>query len=173
MFPNRIMYLFCYYFMMMKQGDINSAYYQAAGLWWEGKMRSLVEAVLNLGLNIILGKHFGVAGILLATIISWTCVAIYGSKFVFTKYFKNGMFWKYWLDLIVYMFVTAFVGFCSYQIMRLLTDSQYNNVTTIIIGVVICLTIPNVLFFLIYGISRTNRLYMKKGLNLIKVVLKI
>ena len=48
-------------------------------------------------LNLILGKLFGVTGIVLATIISFTCIYFYGSSFVFTKYFKNGKLVKFYL----------------------------------------------------------------------------
>ena len=160
MFPNHIMFLFCYYFIMLKQGDINSVYYSAAGLWWHGKFRSIIEAVLNLSLNFILGRFFGVTGILLATIISFTCVYFYGSKFTFTEYFKNGMLKKFYLDNLLYLIITFAVGICTYKLLDILELSKHGVVFEMGIRIAVCIILPNALFAFIYGIDRQKRDYL-------------
>ncbi len=163
MFSNGIMLLFCYYFMMLKQGDINSVYYQAAGLWWHGKFKQLVEAILNLFLNLFLGKMFGVTGIILATIISYTCVYFYGSSFIFTRYFKNGRLFKYYLDNGFYLIATAFVGYGTLILLEKVTGAQTNTYVVMAVRLAVCAVLPNLLFFAIYGIGRQNRVYMKQA----------
>ena len=76
----------CLYFFILKIGDINSTYYQAAGLWWHGRYRSIVESLLNIILNLTLGYYFGVTGIVAATIISIVLVWFYGSGIIFWNY---------------------------------------------------------------------------------------
>lgn len=162
MFPNSIMFLFCYYFIMMKQGDINSVYYQAAGLWWHGKYRSIVEAVLNLTLNIILGKLLGVTGIILATIISYTCVYFYGSKFVFTEYFKNGKLGSFYIDNLFYLLCTGIVGYGSFGLLKWLVGDRQNSLFVLAISLLTCITLPNLCFGIIYSLRKQNRIYMKQ-----------
>ena len=167
-FPNHIMFLFCYYFMMLKQGDIGSVYYQAAGLWWEGKLRSVVEVFLNLVLNFILGYYLGAAGIIIATIISWTFGYFYGSQFIFTKYFKNGRLKYYFFDNLLYMLVTGIVGVCTFAVYGGLMRGCANDIPELLAGVAISIVLPNIMFVLIYGLSRRYRMYIRQAVNLVK-----
>lgn len=70
LFSEIMMVLFVFYFVLMKIGDVQAQYFDAAGLWWHGRMRGIIEACANLVLNIVLGYFWGVFGILLATIIT-------------------------------------------------------------------------------------------------------
>jgi len=151
--PDGIMFLFCYLFFMLKQGDINSVYYQAAGLWWQGKWRSVIEAGSNLILNLVLGKLLGLAGILLATIISYTIAYFYGSRFTFTCYFRNKGLSVFYLDNLRYLLVTAMTGFLTIQICRIAGSD--------VVSAVICLIFPNLVFLLIYGSNSTCRGWLK------------
>lgn len=89
MLPEISMILFCIYFFHLRLGDINYVYYQAAGLWWNGRYREVVEAALNITLNFILGKFFGVNGVILATLISMWSIFFYSSGLVYKGYFKH------------------------------------------------------------------------------------
>ena len=62
--------LLCIYLYSLCMGDIRSVYVTSAGLWWEGRFRSALEAAANILLNIVLGKYLGISGIILATILS-------------------------------------------------------------------------------------------------------
>ncbi len=168
MFSNSIMFLFCYYFMMTKQSAINNVYYQVIGLWWEGKFRSVIEALLNLVLNFTLGYYLGVVGIILATIISYTCMYFYGSTFIFTKYFKNGKLNKYFVDNILYMMVTGVIGFVTFKLLEVLLSSQNNDWIELGIRALVCIILPNVFFALIYRINKDNRKYMNQAIVQIK-----
>ena len=168
MFSEGIMLLFCYYFLMMKQGDINAVYYQAAGLWWHGRYKSLAEAAINLVLNLLLGKLYGVPGIILATIISFTCVYFYGSQFVFSHYFKNGKLTSFYLDNLYYMAVTALVGFGTYFLLERLTGARWDVRAVLAVRLAVCAVLPNALFFAIYGMRKRNRAYVKQAFRMLR-----
>lgn len=118
MFPDWMVPLFCYYFWMMKQGDINNVYYQAAGLWWYGRWRSIVEAAMNLTLNLVLGYYWGVTGILLATIISFTIISFYASGIVYWRYFQHHRYSQFLLINLAFLVITGLSGGVSYWICR-------------------------------------------------------
>ena len=145
---------------------MNSIYYQAAGLWWHGKFRSIIEALLNLSLNIVLGKMMGVAGIILATIISWTIVYFYGSKFVFTKYFKNGKIYKYYKDNLIYMIITLSISYLMFVIIENIDIN--NQIVSLIVKAVVCAILPNIFFLLIYRLSSEKRKYILEGIAYMK-----
>ncbi len=170
LFPDYIMFMFCYYFIMMKQGDINSVYYQAAGLWWEGKMRSIAEALLNLILNLILGRYFGVAGVVIATIISYTCIYFYGSSFVFTKYFKNGKLMSFFVDNSVYLGIIAIAGAVTYTVLKLIVALLSPSIIAeFVIACIICLSVPNLLFVGVYSMGKRERGYIHEILKSVKL----
>ena len=165
MFSNGIMLLFCYLFFMLKQGDINSVYYQAAGLWWEGRWRSVIEAASNLSLNFLLGKFFGVMGILMATIISYNIAYLYGSKFTFTCYFKNDGLKVFYLDNLVYLMITGVSGFITYRLIGLILASFSSGIIRNIIAIIVCTVVPNLIFVIVYSANKQTKRYIDYGIS--------
>lgn len=70
--------LFTLYYYALKIGDIRAMYSDAIGLWWENRNRAVIEMIMNILLNFILGKLYGVYGIVLATIIPLVTVNFIG-----------------------------------------------------------------------------------------------
>ena len=75
------------YFFSMRLGDVTAIYRQSAGLWWEDRLRPVIEAIVNLTLNILLVKHLGVNGVILSTIISIIVINIPWATYVLFKYY--------------------------------------------------------------------------------------
>ena len=92
--------LLCVYFYILCMGNIRSAYVQGTGIWWEQRYRAIAEAILNVVLNYILGKHFGVHGIILATVLSLFFINFcYGSSIpaLFDNIMKKAILFIEWL----------------------------------------------------------------------------
>lgn len=104
----------CLYFYILITGAIRWVYHEGAGLWWECRYIMIGEAAANVVLNILLCKVMGVAGIVLATVISvFATNCILCPRLIFKEYFKNGKLYEYWKDHIWYtitMMVTAGVS---------------------------------------------------------------
>jgi len=91
-FPDYVMILFPIYFYIQKMGDIRSVYSDAAGLFWENRWRTLIEACANIILNYVFVVKWGAFGIVLATILTLFFISFIGSTLViFKHYFKSGM----------------------------------------------------------------------------------
>jgi O-antigen/teichoic acid export membrane protein len=146
MYPYACVILFCIYFYVLKMGDVRYIYEQAKGLWWEYKYRSIAEAVSNLVLNYVLGKLFGVYGIILATIITIVFINyIYGAKVIFKSYFTSENIMQYFKSGAYYA-ITAFLAcvvtyFCTRHI-------PY-TILGFIFRAIICVILPNVILFLL------------------------
>lgn len=124
--PNFDVILLCIYFYVLCWGDIISVYVTSTGLWWESRYRSAMEAVSNILLNIILGKYFGVSGIILATIISIVIVNfIYGTTIIYRYYFKNGKLYTYYLQRLFYAGVTVVTALIVYAVCSRLPDGKF------------------------------------------------
>lgn len=72
------MFLFVTYFYILQLGQIRSIYSKAKGTWDKTKKISLIESIMNVSLNFILGYFFGINGVLMATIFTVFIFSIYG-----------------------------------------------------------------------------------------------
>lgn len=157
-----VVILICIYFYSLLTADMCYIYRQAAGLWWEDKFRPVCESVLNLLLNIVLVKKFGVAGVLLSTIISIVFLNIpWAAYILFKKYFKMPVK-KYFKDVIIKALIVLFVCAITYFITTVI---KINGVQEIIIKGIICLVVPNILFILAFknisGYSKAKDIILK------------
>ena len=147
--PMKTVVLICIYFYILKIGDIRSTYSEANGLWWEGRYRALFESIANILLNILLGRLFGLNGIILATVISlFIFNFIYSSQILFKCYFKNISVFEFYKKNLLYAFVT-FIGCCISYI--ICSRFHYNLLITLIINFSVCVVVTTSIYFIIYS----------------------
>ena len=162
--PLSTVILCCIYFYTMKLGDIAAVYRQAAGIWWEDKVRPIVESVVNLAVNIVLVKYIGVDGVLVSTIISIVCINIPWATYVLFKvYFKMSIkevFFKYIRYFIETTVLCAVVyGICS--------RINGNLLVVLVVRTIICIGLVNAgLYIISYTkpefVSAKNRVFRTK-----------
>lgn len=147
MFPMAVVILLCAYFYVENIGNVRSVYVQAAGLWWERRYCAITEAVANLALNYILGKYFGVYGIVAATLITLITINFfYGSYIVFKCYFGLPKLKEHFGAHLYYAAVTLVIGVISYA----LCYKIKMGILGFIIKMLICTVVPNALYLLFY-----------------------
>ncbi|MCR5178186.1 MAG: hypothetical protein K6C95_04290 [Lachnospiraceae bacterium] len=107
-FPVPVMMLFVLYFYILAMGEVRNAYFSALGYWWKARWIFIVEALMNVILITGMGKLFGVAGIILATIITVFFVNYIGvTNLLFREYFGSGRN-EFYRNRIIYT-VAAFI----------------------------------------------------------------
>lgn len=148
-FTNFNMVLFCVYFYVLTINNTRNMYLNGCGLYWECRLWYLVEALANLILNVILGKLFGVSGIIIATIIT---VLLFNfltrNKILFAQYFKVKDFKEgFYKDHLIYVCVTIITCILTNMICRFYV---FNDAMTFLCKGLICLIVPNVFFWLAY-----------------------
>lgn len=103
MFGQDVVALFCVYFFTGKMGDLCYTYRQAAGLWWQDRVRPVVEAVANLVLNILLVHLIGIKGVMLSTILCLVFINLaWGSRILFRHYFTGQSQKSYLLRMLLF-----------------------------------------------------------------------
>ena len=146
--PVSTMVLFCVYLYVLKIGDVMAIYSGTKGLFWEQRYITIAEAVGNITLNYFLGKHFGIAGILWATIITMLVINfLWGCHVPFRHYFTHFSANQYILWHLKRGAVTLAVGAVTYWVCGVVTIS---GIPGLIVTGLICVVLPNLLFFLIY-----------------------
>ena len=132
----------------MMMGGIRNIYFDGLGLWWIGRKIAVSEAIANLVLNLVLGRIFGITGILFATIITIFLFNYVGfTNLVFKEYFQRSPK-EFYLDRTVYTLVTIIVCFISKSITEFIVE---NGILGILFKFVACSIITNGLLLLVYN----------------------
>lgn len=144
---NKDMLLFCLYFYIINMTNIRNQYISGTGMWWKLKLPCMCEAISNLLLNIILGKLFGVTGVIIATIITILILNFsWRTLILFKEYFKEN-FLNYFLKYLYYLFITVLITLISYCFCNQIHIQGWMG---LLIRLMVCIIIPNILFYLGY-----------------------
>ncbi len=131
---------------------------EANGLFEKVKYLMISTAVLNIILSVLLGKVFGVFGILLATSLSRLVTGIWYEPGILFKSVFNMSVWKYWKTQTKY-FVQAVASFClSWILLNLQT--RYIDLFVLKMATVVFAT--SLIFYL--GNVKSNEINMIKFL---------
>lgn len=140
--------LLCLVFYFTTAGDMRNTYINATGIWWQNKWRPILEAATNLLLSFVLIKRFQVVGVLIATLVSLIFVNLwFGSKILYTEYFKSQKFSDFILSHIQYFVVTVIIAAITYACCYWFSTISVLN---LIIRLTICVIVPNLLYLLVY-----------------------
>lgn len=80
---------------------------EAAGVYWQGKIKPILEVIVNLVASIVLVQFIGLAGIFIGTIITIIVVDIPMEPYLAFKYVLKEKPLKYYLKYLYYIGVTA------------------------------------------------------------------
>jgi O-antigen/teichoic acid export membrane protein len=148
MFPMIDVILICLYFYSLTMGDVRSQYSSAAGLFWENRKYVLAEALMNIVLNYILGKIFGVHGIIAATLISILLINfVWGSAILFKYYFNGYTVVEFYKKHFFYFGITIVAAVVTYFLTMTVHGNMYIRFIT---SALMCCIIPNLIYFIVY-----------------------
>lgn len=162
MLTEKDMLLFVAYFYFINMNHMRNQYIFGNAFWWKLKWAYLIEAIGNLILNIILGKLFGITGVLIATILTiFLCNYLMCNHVLFKNYFKHENIRQFYKQQFYYLFAAAVAVTGTYLLCRM--------INYISVRAVICVFLPNIIFYILYRpCSRWN-----SSMALVKRVLKI
>lgn len=137
------------YFYITQIGTVRYMYMTTNGLFWEHRWRSLVETFANVILNIVLGKHFGINGIIVATMISLiACNFIWANKITFGKYFGEPYLKKYYSYQAKYFAINIVLSFVVLGVCTLVRAE--NVLVSMVFKLLICVLLPGLIYIIIY-----------------------
>ena len=154
MFPTGIAAMLAVYFYTMKMTDTVNAYLSATGLWWKCKHTYLIEAVTNITLNILLGKYFGVVGIIVATMISvvfvnYACTLV----IVCRNYFGREEIRIFLIKELSYFVISMAIGIITWCFCHFSYYSETGSgiIITLLIRLAFCvIAVPGIYFLILH-----------------------
>lgn len=148
MLSDRDMLLFSLYFYLINMNNIRNQYIDGTGMWNALKWSYILEAFGNLFLNIILGKLFGVTGILCATIFT---IAIFNYSVRTHKLFKTYFMGKdeirYNLDQVQYALIALTSSAIVYVICTCL---PFDGIVQLVVCGLIAVVVAGTLFWVAF-----------------------
>lgn len=140
--------LFSVFFYVFTIMALSSSYEYAAGVWNHDRFRPLLEALVNLTLNLILVHVIGLYGILISTIISmaffsypWLLYNIF--RHVFKRSLKEFVInlTRYSLAVFIVILITTLVCFAM---------PFTSTITLLLVRIPICILLPNLMLYFMY-----------------------
>lgn len=153
MLSGTMVVMFTVYFYVQAMGDTVFLYRTAAGLWWQDRIRPVVEAIANIILNIILVKILGLFGVILATVITLVVINfLWGADILFRHYFKRSM--KGYLVIQCRQAIaTVVAGMVTILVCQLI---QMDGIIQLLLRLIVCVVVPNIVYFLV---NKRNELF--------------
>lgn len=162
--------LFCAYCYLLTIGDMQGAYYNAAGLWKYYRVPTIVEASLNIVLNYVLGKKIGLNGIIAGTLISLFFINfLYSERLVFKYLFKNNKEISFYAKQVKYIITTTILCGISLLICdRWIPMRSISLVMNMFLRVLVCITVTIAINTVVYRNSEEYKsavIWMKGRFN--------
>ena len=126
--------LFVAYFYLKCISSISDMVRSSSGIWWEGKWIALFETGVNIALNLVFIKIWGIEGVVVATIVSLALINIpFETHYIYKYYFQLSMKFA-----IMEYIKGGFVNILSILTVWLVTSRlHFGVIVNMILGVVI------------------------------------
>lgn len=135
----------------------------SAGIYRQDRYFALLEAVLNIILTIVLGKNFGIKGVLSASVISMLLVPMWTQPYlVYKNVFKEKLS-HYYKKFVTYLLLTIFVIFITSNICNLMKfeSAIVNLIVRILISASVPLMVNLILFWKTEEMNYMKRVFFR------------
>ena len=139
------------------------AFKEATGVFYSDRYRPVVEAILNLGISIILARLFGIAGVFYGTAVASIATSWYETMIVYREIFKIKMV-DYYLRYSYYLIVTI-VGYISTKYFCNFFDLGIGG---FLVKIIVCIFIPNIIIILFTFMSPEFKYYFNLANKVIR-----
>lgn len=157
--------LFVVYYYVVNLTYINDMVRNGIGIWWQGKWVPIVEAILNIILDIVLVQFWGVAGILLATIFTMLVVNLPGETWCLNRYYLKGHTVK---QLISYLANGIVAMLCIASCMIVCSRVHGGFLFVLVVRAILATVIVNIIWFAVHCKDK----YLWKTLHMLRSIVK-
>lgn len=120
-----ILIIICINFYLSKARDLMNCFKECAGLFYPDRYKPIVESIVNLVSSIVFAKLWGIAGILLGTILSTIVMPLWVEPYVVNKYYFKKPLKNYFFKFAYYTICMVISCIITYFICGLLPTSGF------------------------------------------------
>ena len=147
LFRKEIVLILCINFCINGMRRAVLIFKESMGLFWYDRYKAVAEAVLNLVISVLLVTKFGVAGVFAGTFCSTVLTSVWVEPYVIYKYRLEKPVTEFFTKYAGYLGVMAVVWGITEYCCRFISGQVF---LVLICRLGICLTVPNILLWLIY-----------------------
>ena len=147
LFRKEIVLILCINFCINGMRRAVLIFKESMGLFWYDRYKAVAEAVLNLVISVLLVTKFGVAGVFAGTFCSTVLTSVWVEPYVIYKYRLEKPVTEFFAKYAGYLGVMAVVWGITEYFCRFISGQVF---LVLICRLGICLTVPNILLWLIY-----------------------
>ena len=147
LFRKEIVLILCINFCINGMRRAVLIFKESMGLFWYDRYKAVAEAVLNLVISVLLVTKFGVAGVFVGTFCSTVLTSVWVEPYVIYKYRLEKPVTEFFTKYAGYLGVMAVVWGITEYFCRFISGQVF---LVLICRLGICLTVPNILLWLIY-----------------------
>ena len=157
--PNTVLVIVVLNFYIQGIRKTYMIFKEAAGIFYEDRYYSLIEAGLNIIVSIILVKLIGLPGVFLGTIIGALPVLLYDYPIIVYKKIFNKNIWSYLKENSLFLIINIVITIVVYLICSAVTFES--NIIQLIVDLLISCVIYNILFILFLFRTNEFRYYLE------------
>lgn len=121
---------------------------EVMGLFWYDRYKPMFEVSINLIASVILGRKFGVAGIMAGTVISTMTTCFWVEPLVLYRHGFHAPVSSFFIKYGTYTLITTIAGIITVMLCEF---THFSGITGFITKLVICAVVPNAIFALFYS----------------------
>lgn len=140
-----LMIILNFYLAGMRRGVLT--FRDALGVFWYDRHKPIFESIINLGASLVLVHQFGMIGVFIGTTISQLTTVFWVEPYVLYKYGLKSPVISFFQRYVLYTLVTIVTCLITIGITH-----PFHEVTVLnfLIQFLICITVPNVIFFTLF-----------------------
>ena len=158
-----VMLSVCFYITGMRNATL--AFRDSLGLFYYDRYKSVVEAILNIVLSLILVNKFGAAGVFLGTICSTLLTSSWVEPFVLYKHRLKTSAMEYFFKYIYYTAWGCVIFLVTDKLCRFMDGY---SIKVILYRVIVCTFVVNGSLLIVYFKNNEFKYVIEKGLTVYK-----
>ena len=136
-----------------------SVFKDSMGIWEADKYIPLLESALNIIFSIILLKIFGLAGVIMGTVLSGLVLWLYSYPKLVYKNIFNGTYFNYIKETLGYILIFLFEIYICLLISQSL--NVQNNFINLLLHIIISLIVPNLINIILFYKTDNFKYFIK------------
>lgn len=144
-------------FYMQNMKKTLKVFKEAAGKFEKDKYIPIIESLVNILCSIFFVKHLGLIGVFIGTFLSTLVLYCYSfPKIVYKQIFKKD-YKTYTIEYIGYFAIMLMAFAISYTMISVFKFD--NNFIQLLVNFIVCLIVPNIIYFMIYHNTKEFEFY--------------
>lgn len=140
---------------------------EATGYYKQDRYANLIQAAINILLSIILGKIYGLFGVVLATLLSTLLVPLWNRPYITYKYVFNKKPFMFLLKQAVYFLTTVLAYVIIFYVIKNIVFN--NNIILFIVKGLIITVLYFIIISIIYGRTKEYKFFIEKILKIMRI----